>query len=249
MILSRALGLVFLKGQKVAGTSVEMALSLRCGPDDVITPITPVDERARLAAGGRGAQNWTRGRHGEEAAYLDRVSGAAPGALAALRVPDGPYYNHMSLAEVVAAAGPIPAGWTVFAVERCPYRKVLSWTNMMAGYRRYLAEGTIRTDRAALARALDRALATGAVRAARNIERYRGPDGRIAARVLRYDRLADEFAALMAERGIEPPALPHAKRGLMAETVDLDQVLTPAQIRRINDLFADEFAAFGYPMR
>ena len=53
MILSTLHKFVFIKGKKVAGTSTEMALAQICGPDDIITPITPIDERARLPFGAR----------------------------------------------------------------------------------------------------------------------------------------------------------------------------------------------------
>ena len=43
MILSRKFRFIFIKGRKVGGTSVEMALSTICGPDDIVTPITPID--------------------------------------------------------------------------------------------------------------------------------------------------------------------------------------------------------------
>jgi len=49
---------IFLKTRKTAGTSVEIALSKVCGPDDIITEISPEDEALRKAAGGRGPQNF-----------------------------------------------------------------------------------------------------------------------------------------------------------------------------------------------
>ncbi len=59
MIYSRQSDFLFIKGRKVGGTSMEIALSILCGPEDIITPITPVDERERLRRGGRGAQNYS----------------------------------------------------------------------------------------------------------------------------------------------------------------------------------------------
>lgn len=50
---------IFLKTRKTAGTSLEIALSTVCGPDDVIAPIMDADERLRSQAGGRGPQNHT----------------------------------------------------------------------------------------------------------------------------------------------------------------------------------------------
>ena len=58
MIFSELHNFLFLKGRKVASTSFEVALSKICGADDVITPITPVDERHRINLGYRHAQNF-----------------------------------------------------------------------------------------------------------------------------------------------------------------------------------------------
>ena len=56
MIVSHEHRFIFLKTRKTAGTSVEIALSGICGPDDIITPITPADEVLR--ADRRGPQNF-----------------------------------------------------------------------------------------------------------------------------------------------------------------------------------------------
>ncbi len=57
MIICHELELIFLKTKKVGGTSFEIAFSSQCGPDCVITPISPVDEATRQALGYRGPQN------------------------------------------------------------------------------------------------------------------------------------------------------------------------------------------------
>jgi hypothetical protein len=56
MILSHEHKFIFLRTKKTAGTSIELALSELCGPDDIITPLTREDEARRT--GRRGAQNW-----------------------------------------------------------------------------------------------------------------------------------------------------------------------------------------------
>lgn len=56
MIISHQHKFIFLKTRKTAGTSIELALSRLCGPDDIITPISPNDEPFR--ASGRCPQNW-----------------------------------------------------------------------------------------------------------------------------------------------------------------------------------------------
>ncbi|MDF1716023.1 MAG: sulfotransferase family 2 domain-containing protein [Antarcticimicrobium sp.] len=57
MIISHRHRFVFVKTTKTAGTSVEIALSKHCGPDDVITPIHPDDEVIRQEKGYPGPQN------------------------------------------------------------------------------------------------------------------------------------------------------------------------------------------------
>ena len=58
MILSKKNSFIFVKGKKVAGTSVEVFLSSICGTEDIITPITPIDERYRINRGYQCAQNY-----------------------------------------------------------------------------------------------------------------------------------------------------------------------------------------------
>jgi hypothetical protein len=58
MIISHKHKYIFLKTTKTAGTSIEIALSQYCGPDDVITPISPEDEAIRRELGFRGPQNF-----------------------------------------------------------------------------------------------------------------------------------------------------------------------------------------------
>jgi len=60
MILSHELQLIFLKPVKTAGTSFEIALSKYCGENDIITPISPEDEKIRKRLGFRCAQNYRK---------------------------------------------------------------------------------------------------------------------------------------------------------------------------------------------
>lgn len=59
MIVSHEHRFVFLKTRKTAGTSIEIALSRVCGPDDIITPISEPDEVKRRELGGRPPQQHT----------------------------------------------------------------------------------------------------------------------------------------------------------------------------------------------
>ena len=66
-----------MKTNKTAGTSIEIALSRFCGPDDVITPISLSDERKRLEWGGVGAQNYGMLRNHSTAEDARKVLGDA----------------------------------------------------------------------------------------------------------------------------------------------------------------------------
>lgn len=57
MIVSHAHKFIFLKTRKVAGTSMEIALSRYVGPDDIVTPISEEDEALRTSLGYAGPQN------------------------------------------------------------------------------------------------------------------------------------------------------------------------------------------------
>lgn len=57
MIISHSRQFIFVKTVKVAGTSLELALSRFCDDEDVLTPHNTDDPRERMEATGRGAQN------------------------------------------------------------------------------------------------------------------------------------------------------------------------------------------------
>jgi hypothetical protein len=61
MIISHRHKFIFLRTTKTASTSMEISLSRFCGPDDVITPVNPLDEPVRLEQGIK-PQNFTRPR-------------------------------------------------------------------------------------------------------------------------------------------------------------------------------------------
>jgi hypothetical protein len=103
VIVSHEHGFVFMKTRKTAGTSVEIALSRVCGPDDVITPVTEDDEALRRAAGGRGPQHF-------DSPPLERRA-----------------FNHMPVSMVRRMLGRKRfASYFSFAIERNPWDAVVS---------------------------------------------------------------------------------------------------------------------------
>jgi hypothetical protein len=244
MILSHKFKFIFVKGKKVAGTSVEMALSTICGPTDIVTPITAIDELQRLRMGGH-AQNYSIDRN-IEAAYTRDVQTTAVRDLSRLTVPKEQYYNHMSLRELINAYEQPLTGYAIVCIERCPYDKILSWANMVLSFKSYQEGAPMQSDLIALRRFLDQALDNDDFIDVRNIDLYRGSDNRVTARVMRYENLLADLTAFLKALDVKDlPYLPHVKKGL-AKHLEPREFFRKDQLRKINDLFSEEFNTFGY---
>jgi hypothetical protein len=245
MIFSKKHRFIFIKGRKVAGTSVEIALSTICGPEDILTPIGQADEVLRTQQGAQ-AQNYSPDREAERA-YIEELKRTPARKVRKVHWPKGTFEQHMTLVRVLELCGDVRGEYRVVAIDRNPYSKVLSLANMQAATD-YKVTGVMTSTPEALQDAIKDLFATGAVKKLVNIKQYRGPDGKLAAHVMRYENLADDFADFMKLLGItDPPVLPHAKKGLLADQIDPRDLLSKQQIETINTLFAAEFEEYGYP--
>jgi hypothetical protein len=245
MILSKTHRFIFIKGVKVGGTSVEIALSTICGPDDIVTPITPIDElkRLELAAGPR---NYSEDR-AAEFAYLEELRRTAVSDLPKLPSPPIGYSKHMPLREVLRRHGQAALEYRVLCVERNPYAKIFSWANHKLSFEAYLTGGEMRCDWHELKRYLARTIEDRSIVAVKNIDRYRQPDGSISAHIMRFENLAGEFQQFISSLGLEYRSrFPHAKKGILANDLDPRDLLNERQISLINEMFAEEFATFHY---
>lgn len=249
MIYSRKHRFAYIKGRKVASTSIEIALSTICGEEDIITPITPVDERARLELGGRPPQNY-----GADpislAAYINSIRAAGDSPVAGIAAPPGALKNHSSLRELLKFVGPVPDDILVFASERSPYMKVISSANLRASPREYNKTGArVAVEPGRIRTAVDRMIADGTLARLRNYRLYIDEHRKLRAVIVRQENLEEELRTLFASRGIPAlPPLPHAKRGLFLSSSDVREYLTPDQIHIINNVFGLEFTKFGYEM-
>ena len=118
MIVSHKHKFIFVKTKKTGGTSLEIALSKICGPDDIITEINPEDEILRKQAGGRGAQNnrIPTGKYGLKDYGRLLLKGQAK-----------TFYNHMSASDIRQyLPSDIWNDYYKFAFERHPHSKVYS---------------------------------------------------------------------------------------------------------------------------
>ena len=241
MILSHEHGFVFIKGVKVAGTSVEIALSRICRPNDIVTPISPPDERNRLGTAGE-PRNYAESREAE-AAY---VAAVAEGPVGIVRLPKSPFYNHMGLVELLERI-PEASAYELLFVERSPYEKVLSFANWTEHRRHYDDGGALPAAPVDVEAIVDRLIADGSILTVRNIDRYRDRTGRIGSAGWRYETLSRQLESFVRRKDAGPVELPHAKRGLDSSRLDIRTILRRDQIEFINAAFAEEFEAFGYP--
>jgi len=151
------------------------------------------------------------------------------------------------LREVIAAYGPSVSSFDIVCVERSPFAKILSWANWLASADAYLSGGKLQTDLKALRYSVNRIFDTGEFAEVKNIDLYRGEDGRVAARALRHENLEADLRTFLSSRGASKlPDLPQAKAGLMSDRLDPREFFSKDQLRRINDIFSDEFDTFSY---
>lgn len=243
MILSFRHKFLFVRARKVAGTSVEIALSTLCGPDDISPPIVAVDERLRLELGGLCA-NYSDDPRFEDG-WRQMVRAATPEQLATLRPPPSRYRPHMTVPEIEAAYGTPLDTFRLVCVERDPFAKIVSFLHMREHFDDYRAGAADMATPVDLAHELDRALDGDKLAILRSLAMYGGR----TPEVIRYEQLEGDFAAFVTSLGVPVPPLPHAKRGPMSNAIDPASVFRRDQIDRLNTLFAPELAAFGYPPR
>lgn len=244
MILSFRHNFLFVRALKVAGTSVEIALSTLCGPDDISPPIVPVDERLKLELGGHCA-NYSDNPVIEQA-YREMILASPADRLDRIVHPPSRYAPHMSVRQVEAAFGQSLDSFRLVCVERDPFAKVISFLHMRRNFADYKnGAPDMAMPIGDLSGALDRALERRRLDILKSIHIYGGR----TPRVIHYERLEEDFAAFAEELGVAPPPLPHAKRGPMSNTIDPRAVFRRDQIVRLNTLFAPELTAFGYAPR
>lgn len=228
MILSHRHRFIFIKTAKTAGTSLEFALATLCGPEDVVTPVSAKEERAR---GEHGARNWIVPLHRRPLRWF------AARALGRADKWDGAeFYNHIGAKRIRELVGAdVWSGYLKIAVERNPWDREVS--NYFYRTRRTLPKPSFRGF------VLDPAQHY----VLKNFHAYT-IDGRIAVdRVLRYETLAEDFARLVRDLGLrDVPDLPRQKSGLRPSGVHYRTYYDDETRDAVARIYRREIEAFGY---
>jgi len=257
MIISHRHRFLFIKTEKTAGTSIELALARVCGPEDVITAVVHPADRAlqrSLGPGYRGQQNdlvpWR---------FLDALDVAR--GLKSLRRPR--FTNHMAAVDIRRfVPREVWDGYYKFCVERNPWDKAVSlyfwWRELEAQFRRDPV--AFRRELGAAARGVEWMIAhhpVGDMTLSQFVQSGRGNfvkgydlytiDGEVVVdRILRFERLTDDLGDVARQLGIELPALPRAKGGIRKPGLHYRDQLDDADRTKIARVFAREIALLGY---
>lgn len=124
MIASYLHNFIFIKTKKTAGTAIEVALAEVCGPDDIVTPLGPIDELLR----GNGqpiCRNFAFDPSVERDLKTAILADDKRNYARARKNCD--FYNHMTAAKIKEQVA--PDFWNSaykFTAERHPYEKAVS---------------------------------------------------------------------------------------------------------------------------
>jgi len=225
MIISHRHRFIFIKTRKTAGTSFEIALSRFLGEDDVITPISPVDEALRAELGYRGAQNYmiplSRYRFSDWVHCVREREARR-------------FSNHDSAAFVRDHIDPDTwNSYFKFTFERNPWDKFISfyfWRNK-------------EEQRPTIAEFIDSPLVPRICA----YDQY-SIDGKLAVdKVYRYEEIEQALRDVTERLGLPGPLeMPRTKTGFRKDARSYRDILDAAERERIAAKFSREIDSFGY---
>ena len=223
MIVSHKHGYIFIKTRKTAGTSIEIALSVNCGPNDVITLQEKIQSNLRY----KPAQRFKIKPRG----ILDHIKG--------LLGFDKYYFPHISANKIRRIIGEeIFSNYHKFCVVRNPWDRVVStyfWRIKNSDYFN-LDPGTTFTDfiRQSNSEILsDKHLFT------------KGNESMVDT-FIRYENLDSELNNALSKIGLPKAELPNAKSGVRPSKAHYSTYYDDKSIEKINQVCAWEIEKFGY---
>lgn len=229
MIVCHKYKFIFLKTSKTAGSSVEMALSRFCGPDDIITPLSEEEDALRVEQGGVAPQN-----------YRERTLRFTPSQLWKF-ISRGKYfrrfYNHIPARKVKRRIGKdIWDSYYKFCVVRNPWDRVIS---------QYYWRLRNDTKVMSIDEFLDSRHVGSLIRKGIGVYTI---DGKVVVdRICRYENLTEDLEEVRVKLGLpEPISLPRAKSMFRKDKRHYSEVFSKEQKERVREIFSDEIKLLGY---
>ena len=227
MIISHKHKFIFLKSNKTAGTSVEIALSRFCGPDDIITPISPRDEKTRKRLGYKSAQNYRTPLFGYS--FKDFFTVLLRGKLKKR------FYNHIQAKE---ARRHIPAEiWNEyfkFTIERNPFDRCMSHYYFV---HKKEPRPSLREHVNLQCHDLKK----------KGYYLYTENDVVVVDKIIRFEALADELERIRLTLELpEPLTLPNTKAGYREDGSNYKEMIDSKTRNKIASLFSEEFSLMKY---
>jgi hypothetical protein len=225
MIVSHRYKFIFIKTEKTAGTSVEIALSKYLGESDVITPVSSADEEVRTVLGGHAPCNYAIPFRNYK--LIDW--------LCLFRSRERfRFFSHTSAELIKRHVGKhVWESYFKFCFERNPWDTVVSFY-----YWRHPTEPRP---------TISEFIRGGEVNELRGSALYT-LNGQIAVdRVCRFERLDQEMEDLASILALpETPALPRTKSTYRNRRMSYREVLGERERQKIEQLYAREIAWFNY---
>lgn len=237
MILSHQRGFIFLKAIKTASTSVEIALSKYCGPDDVITELPDPDETIRRSLGYRGPQN-----------HLHPLPRRLMGRILGQSADRRRYKFHHNVTAVVLKRSIRGDDWSrklKFSIVRNPFDRAIS---KFYNDHRHEAWDKRREGRDYSPEYISKYISGLPDQDLTNWHIYADGDDLLVDHVIRYEELGPGLNALLGDLGIDDEIqLVEAKGNFRLNRDHYSRILDPTARRRIETVAAREISRFGYP--
>lgn len=224
MIISHKHKFIFIKTKKTAGSSIQMALSGICGPEDIITPNSEIEEVKKRDLGLRNAQNYSL----EDNPACKK------------NIPfkkDEAFYSHMPAKRLCSILREeIWNTYYKFCFERNPFDKAISF------YYYYI-------QRHGLDLSLSDFIKSGYLHHIRGYERYTMNSLVVVDRIYKYENLGSAMQHISKKLQIDPTIkLPDykAKSQFRMKDTHYSKMLSTEDIEIIKLTFAREIQLLGY---